>query len=162
MGRANPDPLAAIAHRLAGCIRLLSSTRDGEVAAAMQAVQRILQTKGIDIHALADRIESGGISEAYKQEVRAQIANARASGYVEGVKAAQARQHGSGDFHNADGSPDWRAIAMFCQRNKGRLANKHHDFIDDMAARTVWNREPTEKQHKYLHSLFFKLGGKIT
>ena len=29
-----------------------------------------------------------------------------------------------------------------------------------MASRTVYGREPTEKQHKYLHSLFFKLGGK--
>ena len=31
-----------------------------------------------------------------------------------------------------------------------------------MASRTVQGREPSEKQHKYLHSLFFKLGGKIT
>jgi hypothetical protein len=30
-----------------------------------------------------------------------------------------------------------------------------------MAARTVYAREPTEKQHKYLFALFLKLGGKI-
>jgi hypothetical protein len=35
-------------------------------------------------------------------------------------------------------------------------------FVDDMASRTVYGREPNEKQHKYLHSLFYKLGGKLT
>jgi len=34
--------------------------------------------------------------------------------------------------------------------------------IDNMASRTVYGREPTPKQHRYLHFLFFKLGGKIT
>jgi len=48
------------------------------------------------------------------------------------------------------------------QREKHRLDNKHHEFIDDMASRTGYLREPTLKQHKYLHSLFYKLGGKIT
>jgi len=38
----------------------------------------------------------------------------------------------------------------------------HHAFVDDVAARTVYGREPTPNQHKYLHSLFYKLGGKIT
>ena len=48
------------------------------------------------------------------------------------------------------------------QREKHRLAAHHHEFIDDMASRSVYGREPTQKQHQYLHSLFFKLGGKIT
>jgi hypothetical protein len=26
----------------------------------------------------------------------------------------------------------------------------------------VYGREPTPKQHQYLHSLFYKLGGRIT
>jgi len=26
----------------------------------------------------------------------------------------------------------------------------------------VWGDEPTERMHKYLHSLFYKLGAKIT
>ena len=55
-----------------------------------------------------------------------------------------------------------KRVALFLQRNKHRLDPKHHEFIDDMAGRTAWGEEPTERQHKYLHSLFFKLGGKIT
>jgi prophage maintenance system killer protein len=56
----------------------------------------------------------------------------------------------------------WEAVSLFLQRNKDRLEAKHHQFVDDMASRTVYGREPTEKQHKYLHSLFYKLGGKLT
>ena len=51
---------------------------------------------------------------------------------------------------------------LFVQREKHRLAARHHEFIEDMASRTVYGREPTPKQHQYLHSLFYKLGGKIT
>jgi hypothetical protein len=50
----------------------------------------------------------------------------------------------------------------FSTAQQDPLDAKHHEFVDDMASRTVWGREPTERQHKYLHSLFFKLGGKIT
>jgi hypothetical protein len=66
------------------------------------------------------------------------------------------------DFHGIDSKPSWEDVALFCQREKYRLDARHHEFIDDMASRSAWGREPTEKQHKYLHSLFFKLGGKIT
>jgi len=53
-------------------------------------------------------------------------------------------------------------VALYVQREKHRLPAQHHQFVDDMAARTVWEREPTDRQHRYLRSLFLKLGGKIT
>jgi hypothetical protein len=160
---STPDPLAPIVHRLAACIRLLSSDKIWEVEGAMLGIQRLL--KGAkDVHALADRIEkpSGGLSEDDKQKIRAEIENARAIGYAEGVKAAESKQHGTGAFRNADGKLEWTEVALFCQREKHRLPERHHEFIDDMASRTVYGREPTPNQHKYLHSLFHKLGGKIT
>jgi hypothetical protein len=55
----------------------------------------------------------------------------------------------------------WNDVALFLQRNKTRLDEKHHEFVDDMATRTVWGREPTERQHKYLHSLFFNWAGRL-
>src|SRR5215831_6483409 len=67
-----------------------------------------------------------------------------------------------GAFRNTDGTLEWSEVALFCQRQKHRLPEKHHEFVDDMASRTVYGREPTPKQHQYLHSLFYKLGGKIT
>ena len=39
-----------------------------------------------------------------------------------------------------------------------RLRDKEREFVDDMAGRTVW-REPTEKQGKWLKSIWFRLGG---
>jgi len=151
--------------KLGDIIRRLISKSDGEIVATVHALRRILESAGADVHDLADHVENGrngGLSEADKEKIRTEIKNAHALGYAEGVQAAEAKQHGTGAFRNTDGSLEWSEIALFLQRNKHRLDTRHHDFIDDMAARTVYGREPTPKQHQYLHSLFYKLGGKIT
>jgi hypothetical protein len=147
----------AIAGKVASLIRLLASTNECEVIATVHALERTLKSANSDLHALAAQVEKpngNGLPEAEMKK----IYNA---GYHDGVQAAENRHHGVHDFLNADGKPNWDAVALFLQHNKDRLDPKHHQFIDDMASRTVYGREPTEKQHKYLHSLFFKLGGKI-
>jgi hypothetical protein len=55
----------------------------------------------------------------------------------------------------------WGEIAMFLQREKGRLAPECHEFIDSMArqAAVEW---PSPAQRRLLHDLFQKLGGEIT
>jgi hypothetical protein len=144
-------------------IRLLASNSKGEAFAALCAIARLLEAHGSTFHELADHVENGnGLSEDDKKKIRTEIENARAIGYAEGVKAAEAKQHGTGVFRNTDGALEWAEVALFLQREKHRLPDKHHEFIDDMASRTVYGREPTPKQHQYLHSLFFKLGGEIT
>jgi hypothetical protein len=149
--------------RIGDLIRRLSTTSEGEIIAVVYALRRTLESRGADVHALAEHVENGGgLSEADKQAIRAEIKNARELGYAEGVKAAEAKQHGTGTFRNSDGSIEWNEVALFLQREKHRLPAKHYAFIDDMASRTVYGREPTPKQHQYLHSLFFKLGGKVT
>jgi hypothetical protein len=157
---ALPRELAA---KLGKPIRLLASDSQGEAFAALCAIARLLESHGYTFHALADHIENGhGLTEADKQKIRTEIENARALGYAQGVKAAESKQHGTGAFRNTDGTLEWSEVALFVQREKQRLPVKHHEFIDDMASRTVFGREPTPKQHQYLHSLFYKLGGKIT
>jgi hypothetical protein len=143
--------------RLGDVIRRLGSASDGEIIAAVHAMRRILESAGADIHGLAEHVENpnGHVNEADLKRVFDE-------GYAMGVQDAQNKQHGLDDFRNTDGKPAWPSVALFCQRNKDRLDSKHHTFVDDMASRTAWGREPTEKQHKYLHSLFFKLGGKIS
>src|SRR6516225_3686789 len=147
----------ALAAKLGKPIRLLASGSQGEAFAALCAIARLLETNGRTFHDLADHVENGGggLSEADKQKISAAIESARIEGYAEGVKAAESKQHGTGTFRNTDGT-------LCVQRQKQRLPEKHHEFVDDMAARTVYGREPTPKQHQYLHSLFYKLGGKIT
>jgi hypothetical protein len=156
---ALPRELAA---KLGKPIRLLASDSRGEAVAALCAIARLLEAYGQSFHELADHVETGGLTEAAKQKIGAAIKQARIEGYAEGVKAAESRQHGTGAFRNTDGSLEWSEVALYCQRQKNRLPEKHHEFINDMAARTVWGREPTPRQHRYLHSLFYKLGGKIT
>jgi hypothetical protein len=146
--------------RLAQLVRLTRSDREGEVASAVNAIARTLKAASADdIHALADLLEA---PNAIKSQAKKLYDAGHADGYAAGVQAAEAKHHGAADFLDEDGKPTWEAVALFLQREKGRLAEKHHEFIDDMAGRTAWGREPTERQHKYLHSLFFKLGGKIT
>ena len=148
---------------LGDVIRRLASNSQGEAFAALCAMARKLEKYGCSFLDLANHIENGsGLSDADKQKIRSEIENARAIGYAEGVKAAESKQHGTGAFRNTDGTLEWSEVALFCQRQKHRLPEKHHKFIDDMASRTVWGREPTPKQHQYLHSLFYKLGGNIT
>src|SRR5262245_1598387 len=165
-----PDPLEPILRRIASCIRLLLSANDSERNAAILGVQRTLQNvakdKSVDIHTLADRFEKGAsangkesLSEAAQEKIRATVELARLEGYAEGVKAAESKHHGTGEFRNTDGRLEWSEVALFLQRSKHRLDARHHQFVDDMASRTVWGREPTPKQHQYLHSLLLKLGG---
>ena len=154
----------ALAAKLGKPIRLLASNSQGEAFAALCAIARLLEAYRLTFHELADHVENGGggLSETDKQKISAAIENARAIGYAEGVKAAESKQHGTGAFRNTDGTLEWIEVALFVQRQKQRLPEKHHEFVDDMAARTVYGREPTPRQHQYLHSLFYKLGGKIT
>jgi hypothetical protein len=147
--------------RLGDIIRRLVSDSQGEAVAALCAMARLLENHRLSFLDLADHIENGGsgLSEDDKKKIRSEIESARAA---EGVKAAEARQHGTGAFRNTDGAIEWTEVALYCQREKQRLPSKHHEFIDGMASRTVYGREPTPKQHQYLHSLFYKLGGRIT
>ena len=154
-----------LAVKLGKPIRLLASNSQGEAFAALCAIARLLESQGYTFHTLAEHVENANgssLSEDDKKKIRSEIENARAIGYAEGVKAAEARQHGTGAFRNTDGALEWTEVALYCQREKQRLPSRHHEFIDDMASRTVYGREPTPNMHKYLHSLFYKLGGKIT
>jgi hypothetical protein len=148
--------LAPISGKLAQYVRLLSSDKEGEVVAAAHAIMRTLKKAGADIHVLADRIEhvnGGRLTEAEMKKLYD-------AGYDAGVRAAESKHHGSVDFRSVDGTPEWNEIALFCQRQQDRLRANELQFINDMAERTVW-REPTERQAKWLRSIFYRLGGRL-
>ena len=147
------DALAPIAGKLAKFVRMLSSDKDGDVIAAAHAIMRTLRGAGSDIHALAGQIEkpNGELSEMEMKKLYD-------AGFHDGMRAAEAEQFGPGDFHNTDGTPDWHEISLFCQRHNDRLREKEREFVNDMAGRILWN-EPTERQAKWLKSIFYRLGG---
>ena len=152
--------------RLVKIIVMFSSPNDGDIVVAGRALQRQLASARTDIHALAAHLKAGaGLSDDDKTRIKAEIANA----YAEGVRDGEARAHGVDDLRNTDGSVDWRQVAAYVQREKHRLpvraqTDKTFEFIEDTAirAKSPFSREPTQRQHEWLHDLFFKLGGKLT
>ncbi|HMF26719.1 MAG TPA: hypothetical protein VKG24_32025 [Pseudolabrys sp.] len=153
------DPLDDILRRLASCIRMLLAT-DGQRTAAILGVQRMLEGIGknnnVDFHALADRIENGGVSEKYREEVRAQIIKAHEVGYEKGVRAAEAR-------FRPDGKLEFSEVALFVERRINHLPPDKHEFIHKMAFYARQDIEPSPKQGKFLFDLFVQyLGGRIT
>ena len=140
--------------KIADRVRMLASDKPGEVVAAANALKSILTSAGTDINGLAHAIENLGKSTEVSKDQMKKIWDAA-------VQHTENRLHGAEDFANTDGKPPWQQVALFCQRNKHRLRPQTHEFVDKMAAQTVYEREPTEKQHKYLFALFLQLGGKI-
>ena len=142
--------------RLGDIIRRLSSSSDGEIIATVHAMLRMLQSCGADIHALADHIENGGISEKYQEEVRAQIKKAHEVGYEKGVRAAETR-------FRPDGKLEFSEVALFVERRINLLPPDKHEFIHKMAFYARQEIEPSPKQGKFLFDLFVQyLGGRIT
>jgi hypothetical protein len=127
-------------------LRLLSSTSDGEVVAAARAILRTLAQEGTDIHELAERVEGRKLSQAEMQRI---YEKAFADGRESGAAAA--------DFNNV-GGPSFHAMACEIQHKAdGRLSPKERDFVDDMV-RWCARREPSEKQAKWLHAIYCRIG----
>jgi hypothetical protein len=151
-----------VVEKLCKIFLVMSSPNDGDKVVAIKAFNSALERNGVDYHVLVARMKKPWLSDSANEQFKSELANARAAGRAETLREVEARQYGIDDFRNADGSSDWRAIALYVQREKLRLADRHHEFIDDMAARVPFNRELSPKQLQYLQSLFLKLGGKIT
>jgi hypothetical protein len=145
-----------VADKLGNVIRRLSSDSDGEIIACINAILRLLESCGGDIHALAAQVENGGMSEKYREEVRAQVKKAHEVGYEKGVRAAEAR-------FRPDGKLEFSEVALFVERQINRLPPDKHEFIHKMAFYARQELEPSPKQGKFLFDLFVQyLGGRIT
>ena len=140
--------------KIADRVRMLASDKPGEVVAAANALKSILTSAGTDINGLAHAIENLGKNTEVSKDQMKKIWDAA-------VQHTENRLHGADEFRSTDGKPTWQSVALYCQRNKRRLRPQTHEFVDKMAAQTVWNREPSERQHKYLFALFLQLGGKV-
>jgi hypothetical protein len=149
-----PKTPTTLEQRIAMTIRLLATDRDGEIIAAVHALKRTLASAGTDLNGLAHGVENLGKNAEVSKEKMRQIWDAA-------VQHTENRLHGADDFIDSSGKPTWEAVALFCQRNKQRLRPQTHEFVDKMASQTVYGREPTPNQHRYLFALFLQLGGKI-
>jgi hypothetical protein len=146
-----------VAAKLGNVVRRLSSDSDGEIIACIHAILQLLESCGGDIHALAAQVENGGgLNENDKKKIRSEIENARAIGYAEGVRAAEAR-------FRPDGKLEFSEVALCMERQINHLPPDKHEFIHKMAVYARQGYEPTPKQGKFLFDLFVQyLGGRIT
>jgi hypothetical protein len=127
-------------------IRMLSSPNDGEVVAAARAILRTLEAEGADIHELAARVEGRGLSQAEMKRI-----------YDEAFRRGKDAATVEADFHNTEG-PSFHEMALAIQREaNGRLTPKEEDFVNDMV-RWCARREPSEKQGKWLHAIYCRIG----
>jgi hypothetical protein len=146
--------------RLADLIRRLGTEHEGEVIATARALGRMLAAKNVSFTDLGDAVEklaTGGLTQAEMERIHA-------AGYARGLADAE-HKHAEAQAVfgiRSDGSTDWEAVALHCQKHKHLIEAKHHQFVDDMASRMSWGREPSDRQGKYLLSLFRGVGGRMT
>jgi len=137
---------AGAEEKLEKLLKLLTSDKDGEVLAAARAIKRTPDGAGADVHELAARVKGGKLSEAETRKIYD-------AAYRDGKDAAAADK----GFSNVDG-PSWLEIASYCvDHDNGRLVQKERDFVNDMV-RWCARREPSEKQGKWLHAIYVRLG----
>lgn len=150
-----------VAKRVAKLFRLLASDFDGEVLSAVRRMKQQLTAEGLSFNDIATVIENanGEIEEKKYSDADAKIIFERGKQKGREEEARNRPQDHPRDFYDEDGQPRWNAIAMFCQGNHQRLRPNEQEFVDDMAGKTMW-REPTEKQAKWLLSIFIRLGGR--
>jgi hypothetical protein len=135
-----------VAEKLGKLLKLLSSPRDGEVLNPARAILRTLEGAGT-IHKLATRIEGGKLSEADVREIYD-------AAYQDGKQAQAAEQ--ADEFHNV--GPFGHDMAIECRdHDNGRLTPREREFVEDMVRWTA-RREPSEKQGKWLHMLYVRVG----
>jgi hypothetical protein len=151
--------VVSVAKRVAKLFRLLGSDFDGEVLNAARRMKHQLAAEGLSFNDLAVVIENaaGEIEERKYSDADAEIIFAR--GIEKGRKEEAQKRDAPPEFYDSDGRPRWSEIALFCQKNIGRLRDDwERTFINDMAGKTLW-RQPSEKQSKHLIAIFVKLGG---
>jgi hypothetical protein len=147
--------------RIAQFVRLMGSDQNGEVVNAARALGRLLAANNVGFNDLGDAIEklaTGGLEEAAIKRVFD-------AGYAKATEELE-RKHAESETvfgRLPNGDYDWERIANYCQRESARIRDaKSIEFINDMAGRMAWGgREPTEKQGKWLISIFRQLGGKV-
>ena len=154
------SPLDSTARKkIADIVRRFSTPHDGEKVATAHALLRLLNSYGLDIHAVADVLEGatgeiGGVKLITEDEARVIYQR----GFEKGKSSA-----GPGlnpQFYESDGSPRWHEIALFCQDRHERLHSEwERTFIADMTVKVLY-RTPTPKMADCLIKIFYRLGGK--
>jgi hypothetical protein len=147
--------LAPVADKVGKFIRLLTSNCDGEVVAAARAIVRTLRAAGADIHDLAESI--GATPANGKKFTEEDAREFYERGLAAGRRAAEQARPAAFRKVDDDG-PRWHAIACECAARPDRLRDRREkDFVADMVRWTTRGGLPTEKQAKWLRSIYLRV-----
>jgi hypothetical protein len=150
--------------KIADLIRMLGTDSEAEAMNAWRLLGRLLASNNASFTDLGNAVEklaTGGLEEAAMQRV---FDAGDAQGYARGVAEIR-REHAQAQAVfglHPNGSPNWEAMALYCQREKARLKPGCHEFVDKMASNMAWGREPTEGQGRFILSLFREIGGRLS
>jgi hypothetical protein len=149
------------ARKIARLLRLFGSDFEGEAQNAFAAMRRLIVNEGLSFNDIATVIENhqGEIEEKKFSDADAEIIFARGVEKGREEEARKKEQIVPGDYYDVGGQPRWGAIAEFCQKHHDRLRPSEQQFVDDMVGRAMW-RQPTEKQGRWLLTIFLRLGGR--
>jgi hypothetical protein len=147
----------ALTKRASKLVRLMGSTFEGEAITAANKLRQLVQSEGLSFNDLGVLIENydGKIKKFDDADAMEIFQRGKDKGRSE--EAQKRPQAEPTEFYDANNDPRYHEMAMYCRQNLQRLDAKHHDFIDKMAASTLY-REPTGPQGRYLLSLFIQLG----
>src|SRR5262249_37296710 len=129
-------------------ICMLSSDQSGEIVASARALARVLRGAVLDIHALADSVGNGKLSQADMKEIYD-------AGFEAGERSIEDKLRGGGVCDVDDvNHEDLVQMATKCAMHVDRLRNdRERDFIHEMVKRTARGRPLTEKQEDWLREI---------
>ena len=131
---------------------------------------RVLARVGLDIHALADRVEHGGEAPLSAAEMQRIYDAAYEKGFTDGAEhgrrsaAIAAQPTGMFAIHVDSGIDgySWQQIAEHCALHKHLFHGKDLEFVESIAEQLAWRSSPSAAQAKWLRDLFMrKFGSKI-
>jgi hypothetical protein len=159
----------AIAGKVSPLLRMLTAS-DGEILNAVHALLRLLASVGLDIHALADRLEHGGDDQLSAAEMQRLYDKGFEDGFTKGAEhgrrsavfAAQPIGTFATTIDDGVNGYNWLQIAEHCAANKHLFYGRDLEFIESMPDKIRMYRTPTPARAKWLRDLFLrKFGGKI-
>jgi hypothetical protein len=143
-------------------MRMLGSN-GGERRNAWAALERVMQSEGVNWSDIGNMIERAGepgdgFTEAEMQEFAQAV---RAEAIETGIKIGLARAgSGSGNGHLT--LPNPAEMAQYCRDRRERLKDdKSRDFVGDMCAITQRGARLSPRRLGYLVSLYIQIGGRI-
>jgi hypothetical protein len=160
---------ATLEGRIASLLRMLTSSNEGEVTAAVHALVRTVLAAGSDktdkIHKLANRIEGGddnknGLNAAQIQKIYdAAYQKGFGDGSEHGRKNAIIAGPSMSTFNIGVDSGvngySWQEIARHCAANKHLFHGRDFDFVESIAEQVEY-RNPSPPQAKWLKDLFLR------